>query len=61
MTDRIGEVSTPAITHIDFPSHLMGYQAVEMLIHRLEDEPVEPGQVLIPARLVIRNSTAPLR
>jgi DNA-binding LacI/PurR family transcriptional regulator len=36
----------------------MGYKAVDMLIHGLAGELVEPEQILIPPRLVVRNSTA---
>jgi DNA-binding LacI/PurR family transcriptional regulator len=35
----------------------MGYHAVEMLTRTLEGNMVEPEQILIPPRLVIRNST----
>ncbi len=61
MTEQIAELNMPPMTHIDFPSHFMGYKAVEMLIRSLEGELVEPEQVLIPPRLVARNSTAPVR
>jgi len=59
MTQKIAELSTPPITHIDFPSHEMGYRAVDMLIRTLEGELVMPEQILIPPRLIVRSSTAP--
>ena len=59
MTQRIAELTTPPITHIDFPSHEMGYRAVDMLIRSLEGDLITPGQILIPPRLILRASTAP--
>lgn len=61
MSERIAERSTPPLTHMDFPSYHMGYNAVQILIRRLEAEADEPEQILIPPRLVIRDSTAPVR
>lgn len=56
-TDRIADLSTPSLTHINFPSYDMGYRAVKMLIQMLRDDPQEPEQVLIPPQLVLRGST----
>ncbi|MEP7284586.1 MAG: LacI family DNA-binding transcriptional regulator [Chloroflexota bacterium] len=61
MTEQMGNLSTPPMTHIDFPSHYMGYKAVDMLIRSLKGELVEPEQILLPPRLVIRDSVAALR
>jgi len=61
MTEQMGELSTPPMTHIDFPSRYMGYTAVNMLIRLLEGELVEPEQVLVPPRLIIRDSVAPAK
>jgi DNA-binding LacI/PurR family transcriptional regulator len=60
-TARIAELSSPTLTTIDFPSYEMGYHAVEMLTRTLEGNMSEPEQILIPPRLVIRNSTAPAK
>ncbi|MBX3080258.1 MAG: LacI family DNA-binding transcriptional regulator [Anaerolineae bacterium] len=60
MNERIGELSSPPMTHVDFPAHAMGYEAVQMLIRRLEGDPASPEHIMIPPRLIIRNSTAPL-
>ncbi|MEO8606581.1 MAG: LacI family DNA-binding transcriptional regulator [Chloroflexota bacterium] len=57
-TGRIAELSSPTLTNIDFPSYEMGYHAVEMLTRTLEGTMTEPEQILIPPRLVIRNSTS---
>ncbi len=55
--DRIAELSSPPLTSVDFPSYDMGYRAVDMLIRTLEGKMAEPEQVLIPPRLVVRQST----
>jgi DNA-binding LacI/PurR family transcriptional regulator len=61
MTERIAELSVPQMTHIDFPSYRMGYEAVDMLIRTLEGNLLEPEQILVPPRLLIRNTTAPVK
>lgn len=57
MTEQIAELSTPPMTHIEFPSHHMGYKAVDMLIRSLKGELPEPEQILIAPQLIIRKST----
>lgn len=59
--DRIAELCSPPLTSIDFPSYDMGYRAVDMLIRTLAGTLVEPEQVLIPSRLVVRSSTSPVK
>ena len=59
-SQQIAELSTPALTTIDFPSYDMGYQAVAMLIRKLQGESGEPEQILIPPRLELRDSTPPI-
>ncbi len=61
MTEQIAELSMPPTTHIDFPSHFMGYRAVDMLLRMLEGKLDEPEQILISPRLVIRSSTGPAK
>jgi DNA-binding LacI/PurR family transcriptional regulator len=56
-TERIANLCTPPLTHVDFPSHDMGYRAVQMLIRTLKDGAGEQEHVLIPPQLVIRDST----
>ena len=58
MNQRIGELSSPPMTHIDFPSHHMGYEAINMLIRTLEGEHEEVEQIMIPPHLITRSSTA---
>jgi DNA-binding LacI/PurR family transcriptional regulator len=57
LDERMAEMLTPPLTTIDFPAYKMGYQAAEMLIEKLEDPYMPPKQVLIPPRLVLRDST----
>jgi LacI family transcriptional regulator, galactose operon repressor len=59
--DRIAELSTPTLTNIDFPAYEMGYKAADMLTRTLDGNMPEPEQILIPPRLVTRNSTGPAR
>jgi DNA-binding LacI/PurR family transcriptional regulator len=61
VTNRIAEMTAPPMTNIDFPSYTMGYQAIEMLIRMLEQDSAQPDQILIPPRLVLRQSTGPAR
>lgn len=55
---RIAELSTPALTNINFPSYDMGYKAVDILIRTLKGELTQPEQILLPPELVTRNSTS---
>ena len=59
-TERIADLNTPVVTHVEFPAYMMGYRAIDLLIRRLEGDQAEPEQILVPPRLVIRNSTASL-
>jgi DNA-binding LacI/PurR family transcriptional regulator len=61
MTEKIAELSTPPMTHIEFPSYFMGYEAVQMLIRNLEGESSEPEQVLIQPKLLLGSSTTEAR
>lgn len=49
----------PSLTAIDFPSTALGRRAAEILIRQLEGDADEPEQILLPAELRIRGSTAP--
>lgn len=60
-SQHVAELVSPALTHIDFPSHNMGYKAVELLIRTLEGKLPDPEQILIPPRLVTRSSTGPAK
>lgn len=56
------DFGTPALTTIAAPLHAMGKVAVELLLDRLggADHPTDEP-VVLPIRLVVRNSTAPCR
>lgn len=58
---RIAELSSPKLTHINFPSYEMGYKAMEMLIRTLRGEISQPEQILIPPQLVLRDSAGRVR
>lgn len=59
VTDRrIANLATPTLTTIDFPAYDMGYRAVEMLTRILGGTQPEPEQILIPPRLITRESTS---
>ncbi|GAB3039004.1 LacI family DNA-binding transcriptional regulator [Parafrigoribacterium mesophilum] len=50
--------STPPLTTMAQPLHDLGAQALEMLVELLDGHEV-PGHVQLPAKLVVRASTAP--
>ncbi len=56
---QTAEFIRPNLTHINFPSFEMGYQAARMLVSILNKEPLEISQILFPPELIIRESTAP--
>ncbi len=60
-TDRIADLNNPPVTHMDFPSYMMGHRAIDLLIRQLEGEQAGLEQILIPPRLVTRNSTASVK
>jgi DNA-binding LacI/PurR family transcriptional regulator len=60
MTEQISDLHAPPITYVDFPSYTMGYQALNILIRVLEEVRAEPEQILVPPRLVVCETTAPL-
>ena len=59
MTDSIAERTTPLLTYVEFPAYTMGYEGFNMLINLLEGKYSEAQQILLPPRLVLRNSTLP--
>jgi DNA-binding LacI/PurR family transcriptional regulator len=58
---RIAEMTSPALTSIDFPAVEMGRIGTDLLIRRLEGDETQPTQLLLPARLTIRHSSGPCR
>ena len=59
--ERLSDLTTPPLTGIDFPSYMMGQNAIQMLINLLNDPNGEPQQILIPPRLYERMSAGPAK
>jgi DNA-binding LacI/PurR family transcriptional regulator len=55
------EMLTPALTGIEWPAFDAGRLAAEMLIDQLTGKQTAPRQHLIPAELIVRESTGPAR
>ena len=64
-TSRVAELSMPSLSGTDFPSAQLGFQAASMLVRQLDDRArgVAPRteQILMPARLSVRETSAPVR
>jgi DNA-binding LacI/PurR family transcriptional regulator len=62
-TNRVADILIPALTNVRFPSAYIGYEAASMLIRRLDEQlnNLSPRieQILIPAQITVRASTAP--
>lgn len=58
-TDQIAQLMTPTLTTIDFPTSLIGYQAAKILIGKLKQEPIIDDQIVLPPKLIVRQSTGP--
>lgn len=56
-TSKVAQLSLPALTTIDFPTRQIGYQAAEILINQLSQPTADIQQILLPPRLIIREST----
>lgn len=55
------ELTSPALTALDFPAWSMAYEAGNMLIDQLEEINTEPKQILREPTLTVRASTGPVR
>jgi DNA-binding LacI/PurR family transcriptional regulator len=55
-----GELIIPPLTAINWSGHDIGQQAAQMLIRQLQMEGSVPEQILVPPKLDIRRSTAPV-
>jgi len=53
----ITTLSSPSITTINQPRFQLGYTALEVLLHGIEFPQAEKQQLLLPAELLIREST----
>lgn len=54
-------IFTPALTTYDLPIAEMGRIGTEILVRQLEGANQEPTQLLLPCRLVVRESSGPYR
>lgn len=55
------ELTSPALTALDFPAWSIAYEAGEMLIDQLEEVDTELKEILREPTLTIRASTSPVR
>jgi DNA-binding LacI/PurR family transcriptional regulator len=53
----MSEMSNPSITTVDVGIYQLGYQTVQHLIRKLTGENNVPTQVIVPHRLIVREST----
>ena len=51
----------PPLTTVALPSHAMADHVAKLLMERIEDPDQPPETITLPERLVVRESTAPLR
>ena len=54
------ELVIPPLTGIEWSGYEIGHQAARMLIRQLKGKSPGPEQILVPAKLQIRRSTAPV-
>ncbi len=59
-TNKIAQLVTPALTHVNFPSDSIGHQAAQMLVRLLGSHAPSVEQRLLEPTLTIRDSTAAL-
>ncbi|RME63587.1 MAG: LacI family transcriptional regulator, partial [Caldilineae bacterium] len=55
----LAEYTHPPLTTVHQPAHQLGSQLAHMLIRIINNEPVEPKQVIVQPPLVVRASTGP--
>lgn len=58
---KIANLLHPTLSSVDFPFHRVGYQAAQMLIHQIEEDNPGVQQILVPPRLLIRETSGPFR
>lgn len=56
---HLAEMTTPALTSVDFPFHEMGRLGTQMLIQKLANDAEETPQLLLKPPLTIRASSGP--
>lgn len=57
---EVAEYCTPPLTTVEVPLHQIGRVSVEMLLRRMQGDTSEAETIVLPTRLRIRSSTAPL-
>ncbi len=55
----LGAYAYPALTTVGFPIRAMGEMAAQILIERIAGSGAAPREVVVPARLMPRESTGP--
>jgi DNA-binding LacI/PurR family transcriptional regulator len=58
--DEVAERYVPSLDSVLIPADEVGARAVELLMAKIEGRPV-PDSTLLPPRLTVRASTAPVR
>ncbi|WP_424767052.1 LacI family DNA-binding transcriptional regulator [Paenibacillus sp. sgz302251] len=53
----LSELATPPISSIDIGTYQLGYTASQMLIRLIQDENVHQNRMIIPHRLIVRESS----
>jgi DNA-binding LacI/PurR family transcriptional regulator len=56
---HLAEMTTPALSSVDFPFAEMGRIGTELLIQKLEGTETAPSQVLLKSHLMLRRSSGP--
>ncbi len=55
----LANLTTPALTSIDFPFEEMGHLGAQLLIQQLEEKTTTPSQLLLKPPLTVRSSSGP--
>jgi DNA-binding LacI/PurR family transcriptional regulator len=58
---KIGNLLHPALSSVDFPLYQVGYQAAQMLMRQIVESPSGVQQILIPPRLIVRETSGSLQ
>jgi DNA-binding LacI/PurR family transcriptional regulator len=61
VSNRLAEMTMPPLTSVELPATEMGRIGTDLLIRRLEEADQRPTQLILPARLTVRQSTGPFR
>ncbi|MUT64552.1 LacI family DNA-binding transcriptional regulator [Paenibacillus sp. NEAU-GSW1] len=53
----LSELATPPISSVDIGTYQLGYAASQLLVRRINEEPVHQTHLIIPHRLIVRESS----